>query len=464
MSATTSPSATAAAPPGERLSFREKVGYGLGDTASNLYFQTFTNFLLYFYTDVFGIAAGAAGTMLLVVRIWDTFLDPVVGVIADRTNTRWGHYRPWLLWVAFPIAVLGVVMFTTPNFGPTGKLVYAYVTYSLMMMAYSFINIPYSALMGVITSRSDERTVVASYRFVLSFAGLFAVQLSTLKLSRLLGGGDPQKGFQLVMVIFGIAAIALFLVTFATTRERVQPAAGATSTLRSDLKDLLENKPWLIISGVGVFALCYISVRMGAIVYYFKYCVGDEQLAAWFMGTGTVGAISGTMLAGPIARLLGGKRRAYLILMAVASALTIGFYLVPMGSLPLVFTLHFLISSLFAPTSPLLWSFYADTADYSEWRTGRRATGLVFSAASFSQKLGWSVGSALSAWMLGLFGYQANVAQTADSQTGIRLLMSVVPGVLGLLSAAAIFFYTLDDPTMEKIGRELEERKQTAAS
>ena len=404
-------------------------------------------------------AAAAAGTMLLVVRIWDTFLDPVVGVVADRTNTRWGHYRPYLLWIALPIAVLGVAMFTTPALSPSGKLIYAYVTYSLMMMAYSFINIPYSALMGVITSRSDERTVVASYRFVLSFAGLFVVQLTTLRLARLLGGGDYQRGFQGVMIVFGVLAIALFLVTFATTRERVQPAEGAQSTLKSDLGDLLRNKPWLVISAVGVFALCYISVRMGAIIYYFKYGVGDEHLAAWFMGTGTVGAIVGTAGAGPISRFLGGKKRAYLILMLAASSLTIAFYFVPITQIALVFVCHFLISSLFAPTSPLLWSFYADTADYSEWRTGRRATGLVFSAASFSQKLGWSVGSALSAWMLGMFGYQANVAQTADSQTGIRLLMSVVPGVLGLLSAAAIFLYTLDDAAMERIGRELEERK-----
>lgn len=458
-----SPSAAPASAEDPRLSFAEKVGYGLGDTASNLYFQTFTNFLLYFYTDVFGITAAAAGTMLLVVRIWDTFLDPVVGVVADRTSTRWGHYRPYLLWFALPIAVLGVAMFTTPDLGPGGKLAYAYVTYSLMMLVYSFINIPYSALMGVISPHSEERTVVASFRFVLSFGGLFTVQLATLKLASYLGAGNYQRGFQGVMVVFGVLAIALFLTTFATTRERVQPVQSAEGSLKDDVRDLFRNTPWLVVSAVGVFALCYISVRMGAIIYYFKYVVGDEQLAAYFMGTGTVGAILGTALAGPLARLLGGKRRGYLILMATASLLTIGFYFLPMKQLWLVFACHFAISSTFAPTSPLLWSFYADTADYSEWHTGRRATGLVFSAASFSQKLGWSVGSAVSAWMLGYFGYQANMAQSAGSQTGILLLMSIVPGALGLLSAAAILFYELDDKRVAQIERELKIKRGEAA-
>ena len=458
-----SPTPSAAQASGERLSVGEKIGYGLGDTASNLYWQVFTNFLLYFYTDVFGIAAAAAGTMMLVVRSWDTFLDPIVGILADRTRTRWGHYRPYLLWGALPIAILGVAMFTTPDFGPSGRLAYAYVTYSLMMLAYTFINIPYSALMGVISPSSTERTSVSSYRFVLAYGGLFTVQGATLFLVKYLGQGDARKGFQGVMVVYGVIAIALFLVTFFTTHERVLPEAQGGSTLRNDLRDLVRNRPWLWACAIGVFALLYISLRMGAILFYFKYYIGDESLAPGFMAAGTIGVIAGAALAGPIARLLGGKRRAYMILMTIASALTAAFYFIPRDRIVLIFACHIVISTLFAPTSPLLWSFYADTADYSEWKTGRRATGLVFSAASFSQKLGWTLGGALAGWVLAYYGFQANVAQSTGVQTGIRLMMSLFPAAAGFLSAGAVMFYALDDQLVATIERELKQRRGETA-
>lgn len=458
------PTAPASSPTdGGRLSFREKVAYGFGDTASNLYFQMFTNFLLYFYTDVFGITAAAAGTMFAVVRSWDTFVDPVMGVAADRTNTRWGHYRPYLLWGCVPMAVLGVAMFTTPNFTPAGKLVYAYVTYSLIMLGYSFINIPYSALMGVISPSSDERTSVSSYRFTLAYVGLFIVQGATLILVKWIGGGDAQRGFQGTMGVYGVLAVALFLVTFAGTRERVQPAEGNASSLRDDLKDLLGNGPWIVVCFVGVFALGYISLRTGVIIYYFKYYIGDEALASGFMTAGTVGVVAGAALAGPISRLLGGKRRAYMILMTAASALTVVFYFIPRDRIVLIFACHILISTLFAPTSPLLWAFYADTADYSEWKSGRRATGLVFSAASFSQKLGWAVGGSLPGWMLSYYGFQPNVAQGESVLGGIRLIMSIFPAVAGFLSAGAVLVYSLDDDLMARIERELKARKPPAA-
>ena len=469
-----------------KLSFGEKVGYGVGDTASNFYWQTFLNFLSYFYTDVFGLSAAATGTMFLVVRIPDTCIDPVMGVIADRTNTRWGHYRPYLLWGCLPMALLGVAMCTTPNLGPQGKLIYAYVTYGLIMLAYTFINIPYSALMGVISSNSLERTSVSSYRFVLAYGGLFMVQGLTIPMVKRFGQGNDQRGFQLAMVVYGILAIALFLTTFVSTRERVQTAHRPGEALKDDLRDLMKNVPWVMVCFIGIFAVFYISLRMGAILYYFKYCVvqpghlyhfdqaflgyhlkgdlGSEALASWFMVMGTVGVIFGAAMARPLSMLLGGKRRAYIILMTIASVLTVLFYFVPLSNIPLIFATHIAISTLFAPTSPLLWAFYADTADYSEWKTGRRATGLVFSAASFSQKLGWAAGSSLFLWLMGYIGFKANVAQPLQVQTGIRCMMSFYPAVVGFLSAAAVLFYKLDDTTMVQIESDLKRRRTLPSS
>ena len=459
------------------ISFKEKVAYGLGDTASNFYWQMFQNFLLFFYTDVFGISAAAVGTMFFVIRTWDTGIDPLMGVIADRTHSRWGHYRPYLLWGCVPISVMGVLMFTTPKLSPYGKLVYAYITYSLTMLAYTFINIPYSALMGVISPNSLERTSVSSYRFVLAYGGLFMVQGLTVPMVKYFGRGNDPMGFEMAMVVYGVLAISLFLITFFTTRERVQPAKQEASALKEDLKDLTKNVPWIVGCFIGVFAVCYSSIRMGAILYYFKYYFGSyhlqlriaghlfnrhfgaEALGSWFMAVGTAGAIFGAAMARPLAVLLGGKRKAYVVLMTTASVLTVLFYFIPPQQIVLIFVDQILISTTFAPTSPLLWAFYADTVDYSEWITGRRSTGLVFSAASFSQKLGWTFGGSLAGWLLAYFGFRANVPQTHQVQTGIRYMMSFVPATTGFLSAAAVLFYKLDDSFMVTVEEGLKQRK-----
>jgi glycoside/pentoside/hexuronide:cation symporter, GPH family len=464
-----------------KLSFVEKIGYGVGDTASNFYWQTFLNFLSYFYTDIFGLTAVATATLFVAVRIPDTCIDPVMGVIADRTWTRWGHYRPYLLWGCLPLALIGVATFTTPNLGPQGKLVYAYVTYGLIMLAYTFINTPYNALIGVISPNSLERTSVASFRFVLAYGGLFMVQGLTIPMVKRFGHGNDRRGFQLAMAVYGVLAIALFLTTFFTTRERVQMAPRPGDGLKDDLRDLLKNAPWVMVSFIGIFAVSYISLRLGAILYFFKYCVvqpgrlyhfeqvflgyrfrsdlGPEAIASWFMVIGTTGVIFGAAMARPLSTLLGGKRRAYIILMTIASTLTVLFYFVPLSNIPLIFVTHIAISMLFAPTSPLLWAFYADTADYSEWKTGRRATGLVFSAALFSQKLGWAVGSSLFLWLIGHIGFKANLVQPPHVQTGIRYMMSFCPALAGFLSAAVVLLYKLDDTTMVRIERDLRRRR-----
>jgi len=440
-----------------RISIREKIGYGLGDTASNLYFQMFINFLLFFYTDVFGIPAAAAGTMLMLSRFWDAVNDPLMGIIADRTNTRWGKFRPYLVWVSIPMAVIGMATFYTPDLSVQGKIIYAYITYTLMMMAYTAINIPYSALMGVLSPDTQERTSVSTYRFVLAYGGAFVVQGLTLPLVRAFGRGDQAAGFPLAMGLFGLVAAGLFLVTFLTTNERVQPPAGQQMSLRSDLRDLANNRPWLVLLVMSIASLAYLIIRTGTIMYYFKYYVGSEGQAALFMTTGTAALIVGVACTQWLSRRFG-KKRLYLVVMALCSVLTAAFYLVPRDQVVLMFVLNATTMLVMAPQAPLIWAMYADTADYSQWKNQRRATGLVFSAATFAQKFGFALGSGAAGWLLAGFGFVANADQSPETLRGIRMMMSVIPGVAAAIAAATAMAYSLDDRVMQEIARDLKAR------
>ncbi|MBC8424337.1 MFS transporter [bacterium] len=441
-----------------RIAFKEKVGYGLGDTASNLYFQMFINFLLFFYTDVFGISAAAAGTMLMLSRFWDAVNDPLMGIISDRTNTRWGKFRPYLVWVSIPIGVIGVLTFMTPDLSVQGKIVYAYITYTLMMMAYTAINIPYSALMGVLSPNTAERTSVSTYRFVLAFIGAFMVQGLTLPLVRFFGGGDQAVGFPFTMAVYGVLAAGLFYVTFRTTRERVQPPRGQSTALKSDLRDLTRNRPWMVLLGMSIASLAYAIIRTGSIMYYFKYYMGDENRAALFMVTGTAAVIAGVACTQVLARRFG-KKRLYIFAMGASSVLTCLFYFVPREQVGLIFALNIVTMLVMAPQAPLIWAMYADTADYSEWKNGRRATGLVFSAATFAQKFGIALGGGAAGWLLALFGFVANTEQSPETLRGIRLMMSFIPAVCSVAATIAALFYELDDGTMKRIESDLAARR-----
>ncbi len=723
-----------------KLTFKEKVGYGLGDTASNLYFQMYINFLLFFYTDVFGIPAAAAGTLFMLSRFWDAVNDPMMGIIADRTNTKWGKFRPYLLWIMGPLAVIGVLMFTTPNLSVQGKIAYAYVTYILMMMAYTAINIPYSALLGVLSSDSQERTSASTYRFVLAFVGALVVQGATLPLVYTTGN-DPQgfalsnntllikevdnktsryivtandgiseteteflinikkegerppvvknplaeivlqegfgseaidlsnvfsdpdkdkllfatkvndgdavdvnitnqtlniieknighseisliandtnygqkntnfsvyvneannqrpqrinplqdqvvdienethrlpidsvfndangddlnytvyskngaaisaaalgtelefklnkvgiseivltaddlkggvardtffvkcrskendppsiykgvdnvelamgfneyaidisdvfqdldgdavsfavkkvdvaKGFQFTLVIFGILACILFYFTFAWTKERVQPPTEQQSSLKNDLKDLIRNRPWMMLLFMGIFSLGYIIIRVGTIMYYFKYYIENELLASLFMVTGTLAVIAGVACTGFLSRIFG-KKKLYIIVMALSSLLTMIFYFIPKEQIVLVFAVNIIIQFVMAPQAPLLWAMYADTADYSEWKNKRRATGLVFSAATFAQKFGMALGGGIAGWLLAMFRFQPNVQQAPDTLNGIKLMMSFIPAIGSIAATFVALFYELDDKTMKQIELDLQKRKK----
>ncbi len=726
-----------------QVKIKEKIGYAVGDTASNLFFQTFMLFLLYFYTDIFGISAAAAGTMFLITRIWDSVNDPIMGIIADRTKTRWGKFRPYILWLAVPFGLIGVLTFTTPDFGILGKIVYAYITYTLMMMIYTAINVPYSALLGVISPSAKVRTSLSSYRFIFAFVGAFIVQGLTIPLVEYFGKNDQSivttsiqdskltiqeqgtgsakilikasdgkketessflvkinpkglnppfvakeinkieknkgfethkinlneifkdiegqelnfdvvnpdksvvdadiednivtfhekgtgiasitlkaddgtegeatqdvkfivsepgnmpprvenelqdislisdfkkkeidisnvftdldkddlnylatstrpdvasvliagntltikengkgiadislkafdgkggevstqlqvkiksenenapviddkinnktltagfnttevdisgvfkdfdgdtmnyeiitvnesKGFQWTMTLYAILAALLFLFTFGSTKERVSPSKQQKTSLGKDLKDLIKNIPWVVLFFIGIFTLSYVSVRNGAIMYYFKYYVGNEVLASAFMVAGTIATIAGIFVVERLSKKMG-KKLIYIWLMGLATVFTALFYFLKSEQIILMFVLQVLVSFIIGPTSPIVWAMYADTADYSEYKTGRRATGLVFSASTMAQKFGWTIGGAIAGWMLAYFGFKANVIQSAETRNGIRLMMSFIPAIGSVLAGGLMIFYKLDEATMQNIEGVLESRRE----
>jgi GPH family glycoside/pentoside/hexuronide:cation symporter len=446
----------------ERLSFQEKLAYGLGDTASNFYFQFFNLFLVNYYTDIFGLLPATVGTMMIVLRTFDAVIDPAVGILADRTNSRWGKFRPYLLWGAIPYGIAGYVMFLNPSLTQHGRLVYAYVTYGLVWVAYAALNIPYSALMGVMSPSSQERTSLSTYRFICAFAGGFLIANLVLPLKNLLGRGNQAEGIRYTMLIFSVASAALFLFTFAKTRERVSQPAGQKGSLVEDLRNMLRNKAWVVLFFSGLFTLINTAVRNGSIIYFFKYVVHDETKFTLYTTSGFLAFIAGAASTKLFLRM--GERRTMMIALSVANAvLMAAFYLVDPHSYSLLIALNIVANYIVGPTPAILWSMYADTADYGEWKFGRRTTGLVFSALVFSQKVGLAMGTGAVGWLLAYFGFVANVDQTASANFGIRLMFSAIPGAMALLGALAIFFYPMTDPMVKEIERDLALRKAAAA-
>ena len=417
------------------IKLTEKIGYGFGDMASSMFWKLFGAYLMIFYTDVFGLPAAVVGTMFLITRIWDSAFDPIVGVVADRTHSRWGKFRPYLLWLAVPFGIIGILTFVTPDWSPTGKLIYAYVTYSLMMMIYSAINVPYASLLGVMSPNPKERSTLSTYRMTFAYIGSFIALLLFIPLVNFFSGNskelaDQQTGWTLAVVVIAILCIVLFFGCFAWTKERVKPIKETQNPLKEDLKDLFKNKPWWILLGAGVAALVFNSIRDGATVYYFKYFVVEEDyatvsffgmsfvLSGLYLALGQAANIIGVIAAAPVSNRIG-KRNTYMWAMIIATVLSVIFYWFDKEDLIWMFVFQALISVCAGSIFPLLWSMYADCADYSELKTGNRATGLIFSSSSMSQKFGWAIGTAVTGWLLGFFGFQANAVQSEEEISGI---------------------------------------------
>ena len=448
-------------PSSARLSFKEKLAYGLGDTASNFFFQTFNIFLAYYYTDVVAIKNTAAvGTLLGTMPILVAALNPVIGVLADRTSSRWGKFRPWILWSAVPYGLLGFMMFLNPDFTPDGKLIYAYITYTLMLIAYAAINTPYSALMGVMSTSSEDRTSLSAYRFSCAFLGALLIGWLVPWLKDFLAGvsGSPAAGFRNTMAIFSVLSVVMFFYTFFNTRERVLPPAGQDNSLGQDLKVLFCNGPWLVLFFAGFLTLANTGLRSGSGIYYFKYVIGHEAWLGTFNLFGFLAFIGGALSTKLFTRHV--SRRKLMIGLTILNALTMAaFYWVNPQNLPLLYVLNIFGSFVAGPTPAIVWSMYADTADYGEWKYGRRTTGLVFSATVFVQKVGLAIGSAMIGWLLSYYGYVANIAQTPRAVHGITLIFSLLPAGFALLSGMAILFYPLEEKTVKQMEAELAARK-----
>ncbi|MDD4819381.1 MAG: MFS transporter [Flavobacteriales bacterium] len=457
------------------IALREKIGYGLGDMASSMFWKLFGSYLMIFYTDVFCLPAAVVGTMFLITRVWDSAFDPIVGIVADRTQSRWGKFRPYLLYLALPFAVIGVLTFTTPDVSYTGKLVYAYITYSLMMMVYSAINVPYASLLGVISSDGKDRNVLSTYRMTFAYIGSFIALLLFMPMVNAFTKGDTslaaqQYGWTMSVVVIAVMCAALFYGCFALTKERVKPLKEKQAPLKDDLRDLIKNRPWWILLGAGVAALVFNSIRDGATVYYFKYFIVEDGyktvslfgvsfvLSGLYLAVGQAANIIGVIVAAPISNKIG-KKNTYMASMLIATILSVIFFWFDKEDLVLIFTFQALISICAGSVFPLLWSMYADCTDYSELKTGRRATGLIFSSSSMSQKFGWAIGSAITGWLLAYFGFVANEVQSEEAIQGIKMFLSILPAVGTVLSIVFISMYPLSEKKMKDITDQLEQKR-----
>ena len=463
-----------------RLSLKEKVGFSLGDGAYNLYFQMAMMYMLIFYTDIFGISAAVVGTMFLVSKVWDAINDPLMAALADRTSSRWGKFRPWILFTAFPFAISGILCFTNVDLSTVGKIVWAYVTYNLLMMSYTAGNVPYSSLMGVMTADSGERTGLNQIRFIFANFAMLIVQGLTLPLVGALGKGDDAKGFMLTMVFFAIMTVILLTITFLTTRERVKPEPGQKTSIKQDLSDLIKNRPWVIMFTMTLFVFIYWSLKNSIGMFYFKYFVDHESLRAFLQNFGMALNPATDVVkvgfpifntSGLIASLIGilfskffavrfGKRDVFRVCLFLAAFFTFVYVFLKPEQVFLQFFFNILIQLSYGLTVPLLWAMVADIADFTEWKTHRRATAMTFAGILFALKLGLSFGSAIAAKLLSFYNYVPNVEQTAATLKGIRYMMSVYPAILFFIGALALLFYQISRSTELEMEKDLIERRK----
>jgi GPH family glycoside/pentoside/hexuronide:cation symporter len=442
----------------KQLTWREKISYGVADMGFNFYWTNIATFLLIYYTDVFGISAAAAASMMFTIKIINAFTDPMIGAAADRTSTRWGKFRPYLIWVPLPLACAAVLTYTTPDLSADGKIIWAYGSYLAMMVCYTCINIPYNALSGVLSADPQERSTVNGLRFIFAFAGGTVVTAATPALVHWLGGGNDKLGWQLTMLTWSVFASLLFVLTFLNTRERIAPVSTQQSNIWQDVRDLSQNRPWVALFFLALIIMITITLRTSSAAYYFKYVVQRPELMATFVPAYMLSAAAGASLTPLMTRFVD-KKKLMMILMTITAVLSSAFFFVPKDQVWLMFALQIGMGLALGPKSPLAFSMYADTADYNEWRTGRRATAMTFAAATFSQKLGTAIAVAVIGSIFTQLGYVANAVQSAGSQAGIVWLMSFIPAAFALLAVAVMFFYNLDNNKLLQIQADLEARK-----
>jgi glycoside/pentoside/hexuronide:cation symporter, GPH family len=485
-------------PLSQKISVVEKIGYSLGDLSANLIFQTLMTFLAYFYTDVFRIPPASASAIIFAGGMVGAFSTPVIGALADRTISRWGKFRPWILWTAIPFGIMAILAFSTPNFSDQGKIAYAFITYIFLVLVYTSNNLPYAALSGVITGDMGERNSLSSYRFVAVMVAQFIVQVLLLPLVLILGDGDRVAGFEKTMTIFAIAGVVFFFITFLTTKERILPAKEQTSSVKQDLKDLIGNKPWIAMLIITIFIFITLSLKGGMYVYYFKYYLSEPHLAAFLDNCGFNGFIDGLNnllvnlgmvgfqwpedaptsgfslfnAGGIIFMIVGigfskgladkyGKREVFGAGLFLSALFLLAFLFYSPTAIALVFISQILHGFFYGLTIPLLWAMIADVADYSEWKNHRRATAIVFSAMIFGLKAGLSVGGAFVAGILAVFGYNEQLlVQLPETIMGIKLSVSLFPTITFMVSVACLLFYEINKKMEVQIERDLIARRK----
>ncbi len=450
-----------------RTSFGEKVGYGFGDMSSSMFWKIFSYYLPFFYSNIFGLTLDQVALLLVVTRIWDAVSDPMMGVLADRTATKWGKYRPYLLLMAVPFALSGIFLFSTPAASPTVKLVWAYLTYIMMMTVYTGINVPYGAMLGVMTDNSDTKTVLSSYRMFFAYGGSFLALFCWEPLCRLLGGYDAPSGWRNAMIVIATFCLILFLLCFRMTKEKLRTVSKAS--VGSDLKSLLRNAPWWILIGAALCSNLFNTVRGSTVAYFFNDVIGQDvrlNLGSWsflfyaglFLSIGEVCNMVGVALAVPLSEKLG-KKSTYMLSFAALILFSALFFYIPIsqGGYYWMLILQIVVSVLTGVISPLVWSMYADVSDFAENRDGTASTGLIFSSASMAQKFGGAFGGFAVMWLLKAFGYNttSGAVQTPGAINGLWLLMSWIPAAVAALAVVVIFFYPLTRARMIAIQDEL---------
>jgi glycoside/pentoside/hexuronide:cation symporter, GPH family len=447
----------------EKLSFREKFGYSLGDLAANFVFQALLALQLDFYTHTFGLTAAQAGTMTLVIGLGVAFLNPVMGVIADRTNTKWGKFRPWLLWTSLPFGVICVLTFTTPNISPGAKIVYAWTTYILLRIIYTMNNVPYASLNAVMTSDPDERNSISTYRQIAANSAGFIVASLAIPMVRFFGHGDDARGYQYTMGLLSALSVIFFIVAFFSTKERIQPDPQQKTSLSRDLADLFKNRPWIVLFLATLFYFAAIVVRGNVMLPYFRYVAGNVDLYSWFNGFGLAALLVGVACSTAVTRRMG-KRFLFIASMTWSGLFSAALFIIPPHATITIIAAEALRQFSFGLSGPLIWSMMGDVADYGEWKTARRASGTVTAAVVFALWAGLALGGAVAGWILDLYGFVSKAdLQSSHAQSGILLTASIYAGLAFLAAAVCMFFYPISRELNQRIANELTERRKSFA-